>query len=104
MTETIPNRKRVVIGGTARWVAQPVEPEYLTMRSALGATLRRKRNEAGMTLRDLSLSGVALGYISEIERGRKDPSGEVLGTLAKGLGIPLTSILRDTADLMEQPV
>lgn len=106
MTEdlSIGQRKQVVINGVSRWVVQPVEPKYLNMRSALGATLRRKRTESGMTLRDLSLFGVSLGYISEIERGTKEPSTEVLTQIAKGLGVPVSSILRDTADLMETPV
>lgn len=97
-------RKRVLINGVQHWVVQSIEPEYLNMRTALGATLRKKRTEAGMTLRDLSAHGVSLGYISEIERGTKEASTEVLGQIAKGLGVPVASILRDTADLMETPV
>lgn len=109
MTEqsTLPRAERMQINdnGVTRWIVRPVmvEPKFLNMRSALGATLRKRRTDAGMTLRDLSRIGVSLGYISEVERGSKEPSTEVLATLAKGLGAPLSDILRETADLMEAP-
>ena len=100
--------KQVSVRGVRRWVTQPdkqktPEPVYLSMRDALGKTLRSERTKAGMTLRDLSKVGVSLGYISEIERGTKEVSAGVLDVLCKGLGVPLSDVLRDTADLMETP-
>ena len=51
----------------------------MLFREVLGAQLRVHRAEQGMTLRQLSArSNVALGYLSEIERGRKEPSSELI--------------------------
>lgn len=56
-------------------------------RHALGYTLRNMRTERGMTLRDVSgKASMALGYLSEVERGQKEISSELLETVAVGLG------------------
>ena len=51
----------------------------LLFRASLGAVLRAERMRQSMTLRDLSARArVSLGYISEIERGQKEASSELL--------------------------
>ena len=56
----------------------------LLFRASLGDVLRAERMRQGMTLRDLSSSArVSLGYISEIERGQKEASSELLAALLR---------------------
>ena len=64
------------------------------LRSLLGAALRGARREKRRTLRDVAASaGVSLGYLSEVERGRKEPSSEVLAALCAALGLRLSDLL-----------
>ncbi len=52
-----------------------------------------------MTLRELSSSArVSLGYISEIERGQKEASSELLAALCEALDVPLSGVLREVSD------
>ncbi len=68
-------------------------------RRMLGDVLRERRGELGLTLRDVSKEArVSLGYISEIERGQKEASSELLASLCGALDIPLSSVLRDVSD------
>ena len=56
----------------------------------------------GMTLRELSSSArVSLGYISEIERGQKEASSELLASICAALDIPLSEILSEVAEQKE---
>ncbi|MDQ1702557.1 MAG: hypothetical protein QOF57_1809 [Frankiaceae bacterium] len=65
-------------------------------RDALGASLRRLRLRQGRTLRDVSAAArVSLGYLSEIERGRKEPSSELLAAICTALGLTLSDVLFD---------
>ena len=58
----------------------------LLFRASLGDVLRAERMRQGMTLRELSsLARVSLGYISEIERGQKEASSELLASLCSAL-------------------
>ncbi|WP_110183255.1 helix-turn-helix domain-containing protein [Nocardioides solisilvae] len=67
-------------------------------RRSLGEVLRHKRMELGMTLREVSAEArVSLGYISEIERGQKEASSELLASLCAALEVPLSSVLRDAS-------
>ena len=71
----------------------------LLLREALGGSIRRARNERRRTLRDVSRSAsVSLGYLSEIERGQKEPSSELLNAICGALGVPLSSVLRRVSD------
>lgn len=66
----------------------------MKIRYAIGEVLREARTEKFMTLRKLSQkSAVALGYISEVERGQKDPSSEILESLARGLNLDVADII-----------
>jgi transcriptional regulator with XRE-family HTH domain len=68
-------------------------------RRLLGDVLRERRGELGLTLRDVSKEArVSLGYISEIERGQKEASSELLASLCGALDIPLSMVLREVSD------
>ncbi len=68
-------------------------------RRLLGDVLRGARMQRGMTLRELSAEArVSLGYISEIERGQKEASSELLASLCSALEVPLSDVLREVSD------
>ncbi len=72
------------------------------MRQLMGEVLRTRRLAQGLTLRDLSSKAlVSLSYISEIERGQKEPSSELLAALAEALEIPLSNVLLQVSALLE---
>lgn len=69
------------------------------LRQELGDVLRDVRLQQGRTLRQVaSRASVALGYLSEVERGQKEASSEILAAVAEALEVPLSSILRDVGD------
>ena len=68
-------------------------------RRLLGDVLRDQRMQRGMTLREVSKEArVSLGYISEIERGQKEASSELLASLCTALEVPLSDVLREVSD------
>lgn len=68
-------------------------------RRLLGDVLREERVQRGMTLRELSAGArVSPGYISEIERGQKEASSELLSSLCAALDIRLSEVLRGVSD------
>jgi len=68
-------------------------------RRQLGDVLRAQRMERGMTLREVSAEArVSLGYISEIERGQKEASSELLASLCTALDVALSDVLREVSD------
>ena len=68
-------------------------------RRLLGDVLRERRLEQGLTLRQVSAEArVSLGYISEIERGQKEASSELLAALCEALDVPLSGVLREVSD------
>ena len=70
-------------------------------RRLLGDVLRSKRLQRGMTLREVSAEArVSLGYISEIERGQKEASSELLASLCAALDLPLSEVLQDVSSLV----
>jgi transcriptional regulator with XRE-family HTH domain len=67
-------------------------------RRLLGDVLRARRMQRGMTLREVSAEArVSLGYISEIERGQKEASSELLASLCTALDAPLSEVLREVS-------
>ncbi|MGH3596621.1 MAG: helix-turn-helix domain-containing protein, partial [Mycobacterium sp.] len=63
-----------------------------------GDVLRRARISQGRTLRDVSdAARVSLGYLSEVERGRKEPSSELLSAICDALALQLSDLLVDAA-------
>ncbi|MCH1867492.1 helix-turn-helix domain-containing protein [Nocardioides sp. CFH 31398] len=72
----------------------------VVFRSLLGQVLRRLRTERGLTLRQVSADArVSLGYISEVERGRKEASSELLASLCDALDVALSDVLREVSEL-----
>ncbi|HCB06471.1 MAG TPA: helix-turn-helix transcriptional regulator [Nocardioides sp.] len=62
-------------------------------REAVGRELREERQDAGRTLADVAeQAGVSTQYLSEIERGRKEPSSEVLHAVSGALGLRLVDL------------
>jgi len=71
------------------------------LRQFIGEVLRNRRLAAGLTLRDVSAKArVILGYISEVERGHKEPSSELLSALTTALEVPLSKVLLDVSALV----
>jgi transcriptional regulator with XRE-family HTH domain len=71
----------------------------VVLRQHLGDALRRQRTGQGRTLREVSASArVSLGYLSEVERGQKEPSSELLAAICGALDLPLSVLLRDVSD------
>ena len=69
-------------------------PEPL-WREAVGSQLREERGERGERIADVAeRAGVSPQYLSEIERGRKDPSSEVLSSVAGALGLSVLDLTR----------
>lgn len=69
----------------------------MLLRDALGETLRDARTRQNRTLRDVSTAAnVSLGYLSEVERGRKEASSELLASICDALDVELSEVL-DTA-------
>jgi transcriptional regulator with XRE-family HTH domain len=74
------------------------------LRTMVGDVLRRTRREQGRTLADVARAArVSMPYLSEVERGRKEASSEVLAAICESLGIELSDLLasvwRDLAEL-----
>lgn len=68
-------------------------------RRLLGDVLRRHRQDQGRTLRDVAgTARISLGYLSEIERGRKEASSELLGSLCEALDVSLADVLREVSE------
>ena len=71
------------------------------MREAIGGSLRRVRTEGRRTLREVSRRArVSLGYLSEVERGRKEASSELLAAICQALDVPLAQVLFDVSSTM----
>src|SRR5438132_2732399 len=68
------------------------------LRHLLGDALRRLRLRQGRTLREVSSDArVSLGYLSEVERGQKEASSELLAAICDALDVPLSRVLRDVS-------
>ncbi|HMQ67228.1 MAG TPA: helix-turn-helix transcriptional regulator [Arachnia sp.] len=66
----------------------------ILIRKVMGETLRELRMCAGMTLREVSMASmVSLGYLSEIERGHKEASSEVVFSIAQALDVSLSDLM-----------
>lgn len=71
----------------------------MILRRVIGEELRRRRQDQGRTLRDVSAAArVSLGYLSEIERGQKEASSELLAAICTALDVPLSLLLRAVSD------
>ncbi|MGB7961467.1 MAG: helix-turn-helix transcriptional regulator [Propionicimonas sp.] len=78
---------------------QPMPDRPVLMREMLGGALREVRMAENLTLREVSSKArVSLGYLSEIERGQKEASSELLNAICGALDIPLAGLLRRVSD------
>ncbi|MBU1249858.1 helix-turn-helix transcriptional regulator [Chryseoglobus sp. 28M-23] len=69
------------------------------VRQEIGEVLRDVRLQKGRTLRQVaSRASVALGYLSEVERGQKEASSEILASVAEALDTPISVIMREVGD------
>ena len=71
------------------------------LRRELGAALRRRREAQRRTLREVAArAGVSLGYLSEVERGVKEASSELLDAICRALGVGLPELLIEVAQAL----
>jgi len=72
------------------------------LRTLVGEVLRRHRLEQGRTLAEVAGEAcVSLQYLSEVERGRKEPSSEILAAVCDSLRIPLSGLLAEVGRDLE---
>lgn len=75
----------------------------LLLREALGDSLRRTRVAQSRTLREVSHTArVSLGYLSEVERGRKEASSELLAAICDALAVPLADVMSDVSECLSE--
>ena len=88
----------------SRVSAKGREPEPL-WREALGRVLRATREEQGARLADVAArAGMSPQYLSEVERGRKEPSSEMIAAVTGALGLDLANVLTGVAsDVRRRP-
>ena len=71
----------------------------ILVRQEIGEVLHDFRQQKGRTLRQVaSRASVALGYLSEVERGQKEASSEILASVAEALDVPISIIMREVGD------
>lgn len=69
------------------------------LRREIGDVLRSARQQQGRTLREVSgAARVSLGYLSEVERGQKEASSELLSSICDALAVPMSTVLRAVSD------
>lgn len=77
-------------------------PEQALLRRELGEVLREYRLRQGRTLREISSDArVSLGYLSEVERGQKEASSELLASICHALNVPMSHVLRLVANRID---
>jgi transcriptional regulator with XRE-family HTH domain len=73
--------------------------KLVILRLEIGDVLRSHRQRQGKTLRQVAAkASVALGYLSEVERGQKEVSSEILASVAEALSVPLSLVMREVSD------
>lgn len=71
----------------------------VVLRTLLGDALRETRLRQERTLKEVSQAArVSLGYLSEVERGQKEASSELLASICQALGVRLSDVLRRVSD------
>jgi transcriptional regulator with XRE-family HTH domain len=74
-----------------------------TIRTAVGETLRAARLRQRRTLREVSSRArVSLGYLSEIERGQKEASSELLAAICDALDLRLSDVFAQVSDRLRR--
>lgn len=105
-------KQPVSVNGVVRWrdvglaedaQRRPKERKMVVLRHEIGDVLRDVRQRQGRTLREVSHSArVSLGYLSEVERGQKEASSELLSSICGALEVPLSSMLREVSDRLAE--
>jgi transcriptional regulator with XRE-family HTH domain len=73
------------------------------LRTLLGEALRAARLRQERTLREVSSAArVSLGYLSEVERGQKEASSELLAAICRALGVRLSDVLREVSESLSE--
>ncbi len=73
------------------------------LRKVVGETLRALRLRQRRTLREVSATArVSLGYLSEVERGQKEPSSELLAAICRALDVELSELFREVTDTLHR--
>ncbi|HSY15967.1 MAG TPA: helix-turn-helix transcriptional regulator [Jatrophihabitantaceae bacterium] len=73
------------------------------LRQVVGETLRAVRLRQRRTLREVSsVARVSLGYLSEVERGQKEPSSELLAAICRALDVELSELFREVTDTLRR--
>jgi transcriptional regulator with XRE-family HTH domain len=86
------------VSGRTGIVAVKEGRTVMLLRHRLGDVLRDARQEQGRTLREVSKQArVSLGYLSEIERGQKEASSELLASICGALDVPLSMVLHSVS-------
>jgi transcriptional regulator with XRE-family HTH domain len=100
-------KQPVSVNGVIRWrdvglakeAHREKERKMVVLRHEIGDVLRDVRQRQGRTLREVSHSArVSLGYLSEVERGQKEASSELLSSICSALDVPLSLMLREVSD------
>jgi len=77
-------------------LAQEKGAVVVLLREAVGSSLRAARTKQSRTLRDVAREArVSLGYLSEVERGQKEASSELLNAICDALGLQLSALMSD---------
>lgn len=77
----------------------------MLLRNYIGKALLKERTEQARTLRDVSSKSlIALGYLSEVERAKKEVSSEILGYICKALNITVAELMIEVAVAMQKDV
>jgi len=75
----------------------------LRLHESIGHIVHLRRNKIGMTLRELSgKSNISLGYLSEVERGKKEASSDIVENIAYALDVPSYVIVQEAGLFMER--
>jgi DNA-binding XRE family transcriptional regulator len=83
---------------------QPAQPQEPLWREVLGGRLRARRLDQRETLAQTAgRAGISPQYLSEIERGRKEPSSEMIAALAGALGTTLIGLTEQVTEDLRQP-
>ena len=73
------------------------------IRQVVGETLRGLRLRQRRTLREVSgAARVSLGYLSEVERGQKEPSSELLAAICGALDVELSELFREVSNTLRR--
>ena len=73
------------------------------LREVVGGTLRAVRMRQSRTLREVSASArVSLGYLSEVERGQKEPSSELLAAICGALDVELSEVFAEVSQTLRR--